>query len=134
MKATIRQIRDRKLQELHPEDYPGYYVLFGVLAQLHALNDLDYDAEVEMEFFDQLVKDFPPPVIPEIHTLNPLDLDSEDEIKYAVFGAGQLVFYANSVPQAKGMVTEYERQEKADGLYTPDFYLIVELASGQVIN
>jgi hypothetical protein len=119
------------LQKIHPEDFVTFYIFYGVLAQLHAINNFDYDAEVEMEFYDQLVKDFPELVIPEIHTL---DIPEEAPCKYAVYGAGEPVFEAVTLEEARKAIEDYEKEEKADELYVPDFYSIVDIETGLVVK
>ena len=128
---TIRQHAERLKNQIDSEDdFIGMYVAYGVAAQLFALYNLDFDAEVETEFVDQLVNDFPELVIPEIHNLD----IPEAPCKYSIFGAGERIFDVKTLEDARKVIEDYEKEEKADELYTPDFYSIVDIETGLVVK
>jgi len=129
MKMTITELRDRKLQEICPNDYPSLFNLYGLLSKLVALHDYDYDAQVDLNLFEQMLEEFP-----ELLYWQLQGKQSEETIKFGIFGPGKLVTFARTIEQAKVLVAQFERIEKRDELHEDNFYSIFNLKTGEEIK
>jgi len=104
------------------------YVSAGVQAQLLDYFDGDWDAEVDEKFLAEVIEKFPPyPRLTRhnlVHTMTG---------RFAVMGEGEIIHRSETAEDAREVLRDFEREEKAEGTYTPDFYTILDLESGEVV-